>query len=173
MNVYFIYKDSLYAITNNKKVLDSFLSERNPKLFKIVKHKMTRETYLYLIKDYHKYQLDFRQLETKSNIDIGRRKIKVAIVATEYEEMDVFLKADKVFTEIGEKLLEICEYFNEDVLKALETLHYFELYKFSNNFTEQQHFYDGYYGMPVFDIKNYTIDQLGLFIYLYGNTMQQ
>lgn len=84
------------------------------------------------------------------------------------------MKDDDAIIELAKHTDEISKYFNEELLLALTELRYFEAYKFSNTYISNTHDYfvegvsiDNFIG----SVGGLGIDYLGLFLYLYGNTI--
>ena len=178
MTVYFIYKNDkinapfLYAITDNKKLKNSFMKERKKSLFVVKEKEMEKEEFKEILKFHDKYLLGRHGFETKHvSSNKFEKSTNVFLTTTRYEEMDVFTKSDKVILEIGRLTHEYAKCFNTKMLKALDTLHYFEIYKFKNDvFEDYDYFVDG---VEPFSINNNRIDSLGVFLYLYGNTLSK
>jgi hypothetical protein len=66
MKIYLLYilpNSKLYAISDNKEFIKRFLTERNPKLFKLVTKKCDKEVGLPFMSTNYKYQLDRIPLE--------------------------------------------------------------------------------------------------------------
>ena len=173
MTVYFIYKHDqfspfLYAVTDKKYLKKSFMEERKKSMFTAIEKIISKEEFLEFCKHHSKYLLGRRGFRTNSPSSFNNDAI-VYLTATDYEEMDVVTKEDCVFLEIGRYTDEEAKVFNKDILKALNILHYFEIYKFVNdNHCEYDYFVRG---VDKFTSENYKIDNFGVFLYLYGNTI--
>ena len=181
MTVYFIYKHGkyvntpyLYAVTDKKYLKDSFMKERKKNMFKSIKKDMSKDTYKKFLYEHKSYELGRRGFQTNpASSDNLYKKQQVYLTATGYEEMDVFMKSDKVILEVGKLTHEYAETFNRELLEALHKLHYFEIYKFRNR---ELYDYDPEFTMGVSSFNesyDYDIDNLGVFIYLYGNTLDK
>ena len=177
MTVYFIYKHSenihpfLYAITDKKRLKDSFMKERKKSLFVVKEKSVTKEQFLNICKNHGRYLLGRRGFYTNSPSSSFSAKSIIYLTTTEYEEMDVITKEDTVILELGRYTDEDARAFNVKLLKALHELHYFEIYKFVNDYYCQ----DDYFvkGISSFSSNNYQIDMFGVFLYLYGHTLDK
>ena len=113
--VYFIYKHdkinspSLYAITDKKELKKSFMEERKKSLFVVKSRELSKDEFKQIMKESRSYLLGRRGFETKpsSSYSVLQKKTTVFITATEYEEMDVFIKTDSVILEIS-KFFSVC-----------------------------------------------------------------
>lgn len=176
MKVYFIYKNDkinnphLYAITDKKDLKNSFMEERKKSLFVVKKKELEKDEYKEFIRNHSTYLLGRRWFETKPSSSNSLEKRAVAyITATQSEEMDVFMKMDDVLLEISKFTDEASIAFNTKLLHALNKLMYFEIKKYREIiYNTYNYFTDGVEYAPISDIK---IDALGVFLYLYGNTM--
>jgi hypothetical protein len=174
MNVWFIYKHTanihpfLYAITDDKELCQTFLETRRSDLFEAVKKDLKKEDYKYFLRDHLSLKLGIKKFRTKSKKDSLSNESIVEIVTTDAEEMDIFMRADETVLEIGKYTQKYPQLFNKKLLGALLTLHYFEIYKFCVDCD------DPYLsGVDIFDWTTYKIDELGIFLYLYGNTLDK
>ena len=179
MTVYFIYKHGkhvntpfLYAVTDNKELKDTFIKERKKNMFKVMKKDIKKDDYKQFLYDHKSYELGRRGFETRSSSsnNLLCKKEYVYLVATGYEEMEVYVKSDTVILEIGKYTREYAQTFNKKILHALNKLHYFEIYKFRNR--EVYHYEDEFVsGVIPFEKDDFVIDSLGVFLFLYGNTL--
>lgn len=173
MTVYFIYKhDSfhpfLYAVTDKKQLKTSFMEERKKSMFIVKEKSITKEEFLEFCKRHSKYLLGRRGFRTNSPSSFYNDTV-VYLTATDYEEMDSITKEDQVFFEIGKYTDEDAKAFNKKILNALNKLHYFEVYKFIN---ELCCYHDSFVsGVDSFHSEKFSIDSFGVFLYLYGNTL--
>ena len=175
MDVYFIsrrgkYVDRpyLYAVTDKKHLKEQFLKERKKDMFTAVKKDISSKHYKEFLVKNHSYELGRRGYETSSPNSLLKREY-VYLISTAYEEMDVFMKADKVILEIGKYTDEVARTFNKKLLVALHKLHYFEIYKFCN-WDQYDYFVNG---VECFKSDEYMIDSFSVFLYLYGNTLDK
>lgn len=180
MLVYLIYKKpensepSLYAFTDKKYLKESFCEEREMSLFSVVDREVSKEEYKHLSRSLHSYILGRRGFETNSSSSVlVSKKTHVYITATETEEMDVFIKSDVVMYEMAKHTDLIVKYFKDDIIKALNTIHYFEIYKFANP-DDMDYFIEGVSPYTIdAGNSNFKADMLSVFLYLYGNTMKK
>jgi len=175
MTVYFIYKHGpnihpfLYAITDKKKLRDSFMKERKKSMFIVREKIMNKEEFLEICKHHSRYLLGERGFETNSPFPKLSSSSVIWLTTTDYEEMDVITKEDAVILDLGKYTDDISVAFNKDLLSALEKLHYFEIYKFVN---EVQCFHNYFVaGVDTFSSSRYHIDMFGVFMYLYGDSL--
>ena len=178
MTVYFIYKHGknidtpyLYAITDNKRIKDKFFRERKKSMFKSIEKDMDKNLYKKFLSEHKSYELWRRGFETSSPDGLGK-KAHIFLIATAYEEMNVVTQNDRVIMEIGKYTDEIARTFNKDLLKALNKLYYFEIYKFCNS-----DFYgcNDYFvrGVIPFKSEDFCIDSFSVFLFLYGDTLDK
>lgn len=180
MNVYFIYRHGkhvaepyLYAVTDKKELKDSFLLERKKSMFIAKKKDIDKSEYKHFIAEHSGYVLGRRGFETSTSSSSFNRT-HVYLTATAREEMDVYVNADRAVLEVGKYTKEYSRCFNSNILRALDTLHYFEIYKFRNN--EEFH-YDDYFvaGVTQFSLDSgaYVVDGFTVFMFLYGETIDR
>lgn len=175
MTVYFIYKHSdglepyLYAITDKKDLRDSFFQERKKSMFISKKKEITKDKYTIICSRYSQYILGRKGYKTKSFSSLNDTEI-VYLVSTNKEESSIIEKEDKVFLHIGQFTDEDAKYFNDEILKALDTLMYFDMYKYTNlMYNIDDYFTSGICIMP----DKYKLDEFGVFLYLFGNTLDK
>ena len=177
MTVYFIYKHGesfepfLYAITDKKKLKDSFVKERNKHMFVVKEKELTKDEFTIICSNHGKYILGRRGFETQSHSPNLQSKSVIYITTTFQEEMDVIEKDDTIFLSLGKFTDECAKYFNKKLLAALNTMYYFEIYKFVN----EVYCYHDYFvrGVDTFTTENYKIDMFGVFLYLYGDSLDK
>lgn len=175
MTIYFIYKHGenihpyLYALTDKKKLKDSFIKERKKDMFIVKEKDISKSDFFILCKTHSKYLLNRHAFETNSPFKNISEKAVIYLTTTDYEEMDVIMKEDKVILDISRFTDYEAKAFNKDLLIALNNLHYFEINKFAN-IHENNYFLSG---VKTFDISNYRIDMFGVFLYFYGNTLDK
>ena len=177
MKVYLFYRvatktmnidpPSLYAFTENKELADKFELTRDMKQFYLKKVKMSEEEFTKFRYDFGHCNLRLSGFTTRIK-DFG--KDIVFLVTTELEEEQTYLKADNILKELAKYTLMDGAYFNTDILKALNKLNYFALYKFYS--MDEYYLYNGFNPTEVnhFDL-GIEYDMLNLFFYFYGNTM--
>ena len=179
MTVYCIYKkgnsisDSpfLYAFTEKKNLKDTFLEERKKDMFICKKHDITEKEYKEL-KSNHGSSLYLTRKGFRTSHTIGEMDI-VYMTIILGEDMDVFTNSDKVISEIAKYTDPISRSFNKELLKALDTLEYFNIQKFSSTPTDEDWFLRGVGDYASFDFKgaDIRIDEFSLFLYFFGNTI--
>ena len=175
MKIYLIYKkyredrcnnpSSLYAFTKDKHLKDEFMKVRDKNQFVVVDRYMDSDTYLRFIDRHHNYLLGNRNYRNSNN-DI------IQIVSTCGEELDVFIKSDKIFEELLKYIDDFSYAYNETINKALNLLHYnmFRMYKGEDNYYNMG--YNGYDdSIPRYPFTGeLKVNQVGMFAYLFGNT---
>lgn len=177
MTVYFIYKHGpeihpyLYALTDKKKLKNSFMKERKKSMFVVKEKTMERSDFLNICKTHSKYLLAERGFETNSPFRHLSSSTVIWLTTTDYEEMNVITKEDVVILELGKYTDDISRAFNTDLLKALDKLHYFEIYKFVNEVQCHHSYFVA--GVDTFSASKYRIDMFGVFMYLYGSTIDR
>ena len=177
--VYFIYKNdkinspSLYAITDKKELKKSFMEERKKSLFIVKERELNKDEFKDIMKNNSNYLLERRGFITKpsSSNSLLEKRCEVYLTTTSYEEMDVYIKSDSVVLEIAKYTDEVSTVFNDKLTKALYKLKYFDVMSYKNSvfnvynpYVEPLSYKDG--------TEIFRIDELGMFIYLYGNTMK-
>lgn len=175
MVVYFIYKHGLnfqpflYALTDKKKLKDSFMKERKKSMFVVKEKELTKDEFINVCKHHGNYILDKRGFETKSPFKKLSNTSVIWLTATDYEEIDVIKKEDTVLLELSRFMDNEAKAFNSDILKALNKLHYFEIYKFINEVQCHHSYFVS--GVDTFIAEKYKIDMFSVFLYLYGDTL--
>lgn len=178
MKVYFIYLHNIdghspwmYAFTDKKELKDSFIKERKKDKFIAVKKDITEDEFKKLKKNYSGHILGRRGFETKSSSS-SSTKIIVKMTCTQAEEESVYTKEDTCFSVLAKYTDEISRYFNDELILALHKLHYFEAeqYEKQNVIGMRDYFLEG---LPPFEITDYSIDYFGVFLMLYGNTLDK
>ena len=177
--VYFIYKRDkinapvLYAITDKKELKNSFVEERKKSLFVVKKREISKDEFIELMKQHSSYLLGRRGFVTKPSSEYSAlKKLEVVyITATQYEEMEVFTKTDSVILDLSKYTDEISACFNRKLIEALYTLKYYDVVSYCNNMLNTYN----YFTEPLVNVGedcDYRIDELGVFIYLFGYTMK-
>lgn len=178
--VYFIYKRDkvnapiLYAITDKKELKNSFIEERKKSLFVIKSREISKDEFRDLMREHSSYLLGRRGFVTKPSSEYsGLQKTDVVyITASQFEEMEVFTKTDSIVLDISRYTDEIAACFNRKVMKALYTLKYYDIVSYRNNMLNTYN----YFTEPLINVDDdncdYRIDELGVFIYLFGHTMK-
>ena len=176
MNVYFIYKRNngllpeLYGVTDNKEIRDVFLKDRDKTLFISLKKDFTKKDYKLFLSDHYGYELKYRNFDTddeKANGPLGK---SVSIVTTFNEEMQTYLKQDRVYEILAEYTNDFVTLFNDELLEALNLLGYFNIYKFCHvcdEFVAGVQSFDSDIDFP------FKVDSFGLFLHMYGHTFSK
>ena len=174
----------LYAVTFDKKLAKKFQKTRNMNFFKY------KESY---IESPNRFQDIFRSnvirlcgFETKSSNPLQKRSVIVTLPCTFQEEETVFLQTDHVFYEIGKtidpmyrRLLMNC---NADFKEVLNILKLQPIVGFHNCITSdsegvypemsiEEKLFSGFDGFGVLEDHDMKVDQLGLFIHFFGDTL--
>jgi hypothetical protein len=161
----------LYAFTNDKEYYDAFKNERDMNKFIIQKKEIKDDDYDKFADKYKGCVLGRRGYLTKppSSDYLGKR-YHLKIVSTWDEEMTSYMQSESVYHFLSKYTDPIASYFNKDLLKALNTLGYFNVMKFTNpelNFLDGIHLRD-----KLMDI-DYEVDMFSVFNSLYGNTFRK
>jgi hypothetical protein len=179
MKVYLIYNIRkgddenncyLYAITDDKKLLEAFKEERKMSLFVVKKKDIDKKDYKRFLRENYEIQLTIIELKTKLNMDSPSRftNRKIKLVGTDREFLSVLSLEDKPW-EIGE-LMDGLDYlpdvFNEEITKALGYFGYYTIF----SMTHEPIFCDL---TRCYGLENYSYDQFSLFMYLYGDMMRK
>ena len=173
MKVYFIYRkykedgyknpSSLYAFTKYKELKDEFMKVRDNNQFFVVKKFFEPDDYLKFMNEHYNYLLGERNYRNSDN-DI------VKIISTCGEELDVFIKSDKILDELMRYVDEFSCAYNKTLREALNILNYDAIKRYKRDTIH--HYYD-FYEDKDYDIKvveNLKPNQAGMFAYLFGNT---
>lgn len=153
----------LYAITSNKKLKDSFLRERNPKLFFCRKKELDKEGENILCLQ-SRGKILTKQAFTTRNSD-GNQEVELIVTAD--EDMGTYTH-DTDILKIVSKFIdhEVCN-VTDDILKALNTLSYFTIMNYVSEISDP--FLDGVEVEEPFN--GFSFDRLGVFIKLFGDTL--
>lgn len=174
----------LYAYTFDKKLAKKFMKTRNMNFFNY------KERY---IEDPLKFKDTFRSnnirmcgFETKSENPLRKKEVIVTIPCTYDEEETIFLQTDKVFFEIGKTIdpiyYRVVKNCNKDFQKVLEILKITPIARFHNYITNdsegkypeisiEEKLFSGFDGFAVLEDDGMKVDQLGLFIHFFGDTL--
>lgn len=158
----------LYAISNNKELVQEFKETRNMNFFRIKKDEMTKSEYKKYADKYKAYVLGMRGYITHSDISRTKSKI-VSIVSTSYEEETVYIKSGHTQSELAKHTLEDSDIFNDEIIEALKYFMYFDFYMTSSS--DEFDYYSGYQISINDSFKDWNVDMLELFIMFYGNTL--
>ena len=176
--VWFFYRHDLgtpylYAYTEKRKLAESFENERNKKIFIKKEKELSKEQWNLFQSHHGSYRLERRGFETGSDL-FGKQY--VYLVATAMEELSVITKADTVFYEIAKYTMDMeVRCFRKELLRALADLYFFELNKFRGNvqYISSPDSEGFLAGVEAFNTELHRVDQFGLFMYLYGSTLDK
>lgn len=169
MKIYAIYRTDLgesvlYAITDNKELLDEFMSIRDSNRFIVGTTKTTRHNGLKFLDD-HSYSL-LTRTSFKTNGEFGINSVDM--VVTRAEEETILLKGEEILIQELSKYIIDGEIFNIELQRELYNLDYFKIFKFIHC--------DRYINMPYYsgiseveaDIYSLRCDELMIFIHKFG-----
>lgn len=179
MKLYFIYQIAnkagvfdtprLYAVTTNKKMMNTFLDSRYKDYFYTKKAEdVSRENYRTFRDTHSGYFLTETEFKTRSSEDVGIQKIK--LIVTQYEDEQVFLNKEKVWEELAKHTSDYLDCFNDDLKKLLEKLHYYKIYEFYRVDQIQIPYGEP---LPFDDYENIHLefDEFSIFMFFFGSTM--
>lgn len=163
------FEPSFYAYTTKNEMKKHFLEERNPKMFYVKEVELSKKDFTNFERDKKEYELGDKGFVTKSSNNICSNTTHIMVTATGYEEIDSYSCADKLIYELGKHEIPFVEILNEEVLKALDDIYYFQIQKWIN---VDQSFLSG---VEPFDFSsmNFQADVFAVFLYLYGYTMKK
>ena len=185
MTIYIFYKippdgfvktPTLYAWTNDKEHKERFMKERDMKKFILRKEKLKDKKDIAMFEDmYQKNYLHVFGLYTQSKITYG--KMKTEVLGTVDEENNSVLKAETVFDEIGDKLIDT-QMLKSKYINALNTLLYYKFYTYYQRKSGGllSDFYTAYGPSSSFvDMElteGHCYDELSVFVKMYGDTFK-
>jgi len=171
MKIYLIYKiyealtPILYAFTEDKNILNDFKSERNMNIFKVKEKTIDKENFERMRISHHDYLLGRKSYITKA-LSSYSLTTSVKIVSTDAEEFSVFVQSDRIGKILGKYTDPIFgEIVNDKIMKELNNLYYYSVIRYGD---EECIVAAG--ATPLNDYL-YNIDQLSVFMMLYGDTM--
>lgn len=159
----------LYAFTNDKELSNAFTNTRNMKLFAKQVIDIPKKEYKEFADKHSGYILGSCGFTTRSALSFDREQI-VRFVATRSEEQFVYTSSDKIITELSKHTKECGEIFNNDLLKALNILNYFDILTFSMK--NEYYFYPAATEFNDVQDLNLKYDMLELFVYFFGDTIK-
>lgn len=159
----------LYAFTNDKELSIAFINTRNMKLFAKQVIDIPKKEYKEFADKHRGYILGSCGFTTRSTLLSDREQI-VRFVATRSEEQFVYTSSDKIITELSKHTKECSEIFNDDLLKALNILNYFDILTFSMK--NEYYFYPASTEFNDVQDLNLKYDMLELFVYFFGDTIK-
>lgn len=169
----------LYASTNDPKLAKKFEEQRDMNFF------IRKDTYVDSVLQFQdKYRattLRMCTFETSNPELLMKRHLEVTIPCTYQEEEKVFLQTDHVFHELGKDGAKFYRFYNQMnplVKLGLKALHYEDIMKFYRgmfrdpNMTVEEQLFSGFDGFGVLEDYSIKVDQLGLFLYYFGDTFK-
>ena len=159
----------LYAFTNDKELSTAFTNTRNMKLFAKQVIDIPKKEYKEFADKHSGYILGSCGFTTRSTLSFDREQI-ARFVATRSEEQFVYTSSDKIITELSKHTKECSEIFNDDLLKALNILNYFDILTFSMK--NEYYFYPAATEFNDVQDLNLKYDMLELFVYFFGDTIK-
>lgn len=174
----------LYAHTFDPKLAKQFEKYRNMDFF------IRRERYIedpMLFQDtFRSSKIVIRAFETKNPDLLKKRTLDVRIPCTQGEEEKVFLQTDNVFFEIGrtiDKFYYQIKNMVPEMKGMLSLLRSKEIHNFYMGIMHdvaefpgkeiEESLFSGFDGFGVLEDYNMKVDQLGLFIYYFGDTLNE
>lgn len=146
-----------YAITKDKKLKNKFLEQRDSSKFEVIKEQVS--SHADLPTNYNDLYLVERELYSKEG--------HVKLILTGKEDMDCTLKAEDIVPEEMSKYISVPLFsFSKKVIDALNMLGYGFFATFNPN-THDRYF------ISSSNFCNYKIDELSVFLKLYGWTLKQ
>lgn len=175
----------LYAYTNNKEYYKRFKNERNNKIFIIKEKDVSKEDYYDFAKKHKNLNLKECLFETYSETEDGYNREIVRLICTYNEESSVILNFEYIAGEISKLTSDVALSFNEEIVKALNDLYYYDFLKQKiQNLRVNEH-NETYYGLLpnktyYEELDNldespigYNYDYLAIFIKMYGYTLSK
>lgn len=169
----------LYASTDDPKLAKKFEQQRDMNFF------IRKDTYVDSVLQFQdRYKSTILRMctfETSNPELLMKRQLDVTIPCTYQEEEKVFLQTDHVFHELGKegtKFYPMYNCFNPLVKLSLKVLHYEDIMNFYKgmfqdpSMTVEEHLFSGFDGFGVLEDYSIKVDQLGLFLYYYGDTFK-
>ena len=159
----------LYAFTDDKKLSNEFTNTRNMKLFAKQVIDIPKKEYKEFADKHRGYILGSCGFTTRSGLSPDGEQI-ARFVATRSEEQFVYTSSDKIISELSKHTKECSEIFNDDLLKALKIINYFDIFTFS----VQNEYYFYPETIPFNDTQdlNLKYDMLELFVYFFGDSIK-
>lgn len=159
----------LYAFTNDKELSNAFTNTRNMKLFAKQIIDIPKKEYKEFADKHSGYILGSCGFTTRSTLSFNREQI-ARFVTTRSEEQFVYTSSDKIITELSKHTKECSEIFNDDLIKALKILNYFDIFTFSMK--NEYYFYPTATEFNDTQDLNLKYDMLELFVYFFGDTIK-
>lgn len=174
----------LYAYTNDKSYAERFKEFRNMNKFLCVERDLDKDQYKEFNHQYPSQQLTKTKLMTKDN-EFPTKKSFVEMICTWDEEKSVILESEDSVFMLFKDIMFNPSLFSMDIKSALFKIGFFTIYQYlySNMYIFES--LDGaeYMGIfnkdsiagdfvrPVINMQDVKADQLAMFLYLYGGTI--
>ena len=167
-----------YGYTFDRKLAKMFRHYRDMKYFiekEVTYDKNGKQEFE---KRYRKYCIHMGTFETKNPNDLGRDRVAVDIPCTLMEEEMVFTKIDQVLYEIGKSInfYPLLIYGNRSLKSLLKKAKVKEIYDLAQIYfqgtTPTERLFAGDTSFDCTPNIGTRVDQFGIFIYLYGDTMR-
>lgn len=184
-------KPILYAYTFDKQLSKSFAKYRNMDYFILEKTEIDKKEQIAIKSQFGKHQyITEGHFETKNPEDLGKNRIIVMIPCTMFEEEQVLHKMDSVFYEIGRTINtdSFFRYLKPRYRKLLNTVGFQTImgfYTIAASYETYNTTMDGITRSVNFVhdelmngrddfwlMDNLRVDQLGVFLELFGDTMK-
>ena len=168
---------SIYAISNDKELIKEFKNSRNMNKFIIRNIKISKEEFNSIKKKHLNYFLKKSFFKTY-NMNSSLPKV-VHIITTYKEELDVFQKSDVIITSYLPDFPDEMYTFNDNITEILKKLVYYNMlsfyavekkWQYENMIYFENDIGEGDYEYTGDDF--FEIDELNLFIKLYGDTLK-
>lgn len=169
MKIYAIYRTDLgesvlYAVSDNKDLVDEFMIIRDPKIFSVGITKTSKHNGLKFL-DENSYAL-LTRTSFKTNGEFGINSIDM--VVTRAEEETILLRGEEILIQELSKYVIDGEIFGIELQRELYKLEYFKIYKFTHCdiYTNKPY----YSGIPEVEADMYSLrcDELMMFIHKFG-----
>lgn len=189
MKVYIIYKvrnrnnitidvPELYAFSTDKKLIDEFMKERKMKYFFVKEKDIGKKLYIKFQDKYNRKKLAYQPLYTRNEINPNTKRT-IRVLGTWDEIEDSAMRSDyKIFEELARYVSPDVFALKTEYIKALETLYYLEVCRFSwmQEFPiGVRYLFDGLMGdnRSEYDEKeiirtNLEYDEFAFYMYFYG-----
>lgn len=173
MKIYAIYyrtdleESVLYAVSDDKILVDEFMTIRDRKKFMVGVCKTPKHNALKFMDDHAGMILTRTNFKTNGDFGIS----SVEMVVTRSEEENVLLRGDEMLIDELSKHVLDGEIFTIEFQKALNDLDYFKVYKYKNYKNDLDVPY--YSGVPEVEASMYSMrcDELMMFIQKYSWSM--
>lgn len=160
----------LYAVSDNKKLVDRFLKTRYKDYFYVKRFDhILKEKYRAFRNTHAGYFLRETEFMTKDDNAVkGYRRIK--IVVTTREEETTMLRRDQIWKEMGKSISDYSDCFNKELTDALDALLYYDIRYYN-------HVMDigaGFGNRKTFErLANVKVDELSIFLFFFGSTIEE